>query len=158
VSAGGPWQIFSEAPTPNTVRQINDSACGAACGQMLLAEHRISVPQQIIAESCGIPTDVVALSAALNQLEGMASDYWQGGYIEIPDFTRSQVLDVLTSLGPWIAVLWPAGANIGHMLIVDSLNQADEIMIRDPWQGTAYRMSRTEFLNYWNGQAVYRGR
>jgi hypothetical protein len=23
---------------------------------------------------------------------------------------------------------------------------------------TAYRMSRTEFLNYWNGQAVYRER
>jgi hypothetical protein len=47
---------------------------------------------------------------------------------------------------------------MGHMLIVDSLNQADEMMIRDPWQGTAYRMSRIEFLKYWNGQAVYRGR
>ena len=70
----------------------------------------------------------------------------------------TQFLEVLVGLGPWVAALWLTGANMGHRLIVDSLNQAGEMIIRDPWQGTAYRMSRTEFLNYWNGQAVYRGR
>jgi hypothetical protein len=52
----------------------------------------------------------------------------------------------------WLALalgsaLWPAGANVGHRLMVDSLNRADEIMIRDPWQGTAYRVMFPARLN-----------
>ena len=27
MSAGGPWRIFGEAPTPNTVRQIDEVVC-----------------------------------------------------------------------------------------------------------------------------------
>ena len=53
-----------------------------------------------------------------------------------------------------MAVLWESAARIGHMVILDGTN-TDTVLIRDPWEGTKYRMLKADFLQYWNGQAVY---
>lgn len=40
------------------------------------------------------------------------------------------------------------------MVVVDGIYN-DTVLIRDPWDATKYRMRKGDFLEYWNGQAVY---
>lgn len=41
------------------------------------------------------------------------------------------------------------------MVLVDGLDETGYVLIRDPWDGTKYKMTREDFLKYWNTQAVY---
>ncbi|WP_425562158.1 papain-like cysteine protease family protein [Litoribacillus peritrichatus] len=36
---------------------------------------------------------------------------------------------------------------MGHWVVVDGLDDAGRVMIRDPWQATKYKMDMTEFQN-----------
>ena len=53
------------------------------------------------------------------------------------------------------AILWETLADLGHIVIVDGLDDTGKILIRDPWNDTQYKMELEEFFNYWNLQAVY---
>lgn len=61
----------------------------------------------------------------------------------------------MISTGSWAAVLWEPLADLGHMVVVDGIEDTGKILIRDPWNATQYKMDREEFLNYWNLQAIY---
>jgi filamentous hemagglutinin len=72
-----------------------------------------------------------------------------------------EVSEAQTSTGSWIAVLLPERANIerrispmGHMVIVDAIDPRDFFSIRDPWQGTRYRMRISDFIDYWTEYGV----
>lgn len=60
--------------------------------------------------------------------------------------------------GNWAAMLWETGSKIGHMVIVDGLSSDGYVLIRDPWEGTRYKMHKSDFLQYWNDYGVYRRR
>jgi Papain-like cysteine protease AvrRpt2 len=61
----------------------------------------------------------------------------------------------LNTTGSWAAVLWEVGAGIGHMVLVDGLDEAGYVLIRDPWDSTKYKMTIDDFLNYWTTEGVY---
>jgi len=42
-----------------------------------------------------------------------------------------------------------------HMAIVDGIDEAGRVMIRDPWEGTSYKMEQEEFFKFWNQIAVF---
>lgn len=69
--------------------------------------------------------------------------------------TYSEIIDILMSTGSWVAVLWESFADLGHMVVVDGIDRTGNILIRDPWNATSYKMNRKEFINYWNSQAIY---
>ncbi|GAB4202599.1 MAG: hypothetical protein Fur006_56280 [Coleofasciculaceae cyanobacterium] len=154
--AGGNWRVIDEISDPNVVKQQDKLSCGTACGEMLLKERQIySVNQSIIATETGVPVSVEALAIALNTFDYSGSKLWLGGTVSIPGATNSELVDVLISTGSWAAVLWESLADLGHMVVVDGIDDTGKILIRDPWNATRYKMDREEFLNYWNIQAIY---
>ncbi|NEQ65394.1 MAG: hypothetical protein F6J86_35865 [Symploca sp. SIO1B1] len=154
--AGGNWRVIEEITNPNVVKQQDQVSCGTACGEMLLKDRAIyDVNQAQIAAETGVPVSAESLAFALNSLDLSASRLWLGGTVSIPGATDSEIIDVLISTGSWGAVLWESLANLGHIVVVDGIDETGKILIRDPWDATSYKMDREDFLNYWNSQAIY---
>lgn len=47
------------------------------------------------------------------------------------------------------------GNRIAHIVVVDGQNSAELVLIRDPWEGTSYKMEIDEFLRVWSQIAVF---
>ena len=47
------------------------------------------------------------------------------------------------------------GARLGHLVVIDGYDPQGRVTIRDPWDGTQYKMEKDEFLQYWTLQAIY---
>lgn len=154
--SGGNWPVIDEIADANVVQQKDRVSCGTACGEMLLQDRAIyDVNQSIIADETGVPVSAEVLADALNHLDSSGARVWLGGTVSIPQATESEIIDVLISTGSWAAVLWEPLANLGHIVVVDGIDETGKILIRDPWDATRYKMERQEFLNYWNSQAIY---
>jgi filamentous hemagglutinin len=76
--------------------------------------------------------------------------------LEIPGASFAELLEVLMSTGAWIAELREPGARLGHLVVVDAFDALGRILIRDPWDGTKYKMDKEEFLQYWTLQGIYK--
>lgn len=156
--AGGNWPVIDEVLDPEVVQQQNDLSCGSACGEMLLKKRGINnISQATIANQAGVPVTCRNLANVLNTIdfpEGIQQ--WVGGPLAIPGATDSQLFETLNNTGSWAALLWEVGAGIGHMVLVDGLDEAGYVLIRDPWDGTSYKMRKDDFLKYWTTQAVFR--
>ena len=153
--AGGNWQVIDEIAARDVVQQQDNLSCGPACGEMLLGDRGINgANQSLIAAETGVPVSAEDLAIALNILDATSSRFWLGGTISLPGATNYEIVEVLISTGSWAAILWETLAELGHIVIVDGLDDT-KIMIRDPWNATKYKMELEEFLNYWNLQAVY---
>jgi len=154
--AGGNWQVIDEIADEAVVKQQDKLSCGPACGEMLLSDRGIcDVNQSLIAAETGVPINIEDLAVALNILDASGNRLWFGGTVSIPGATDSEIVDVLITTGSWAAILWEPLADLGHIVIVDGLEDTGKIMIRDPWDATRYKMDREEFLSFWNIQAVY---
>jgi ABC-type bacteriocin/lantibiotic exporter with double-glycine peptidase domain len=153
--AGGNWPREGERPDESVACQQEQYACGPACAQMLLADLGISVEQQTIAEVCSTPVWPALLARTMRELV-VEAGYWEGGRPFIQGVSTNQMIDILCASGCWAAVLWDSRTRLGHMVIVDGLKN-QSLRIRDPWPpGTSYSMSRADFLNYWNEEAIWR--
>ncbi|WP_013334795.1 cysteine peptidase family C39 domain-containing protein [Gloeothece verrucosa] len=154
--AGGRWKTIDERKDAAVIQQVSDISCGAACGEMLLLDRGVIISQVLLASLTGIPSDVASLARALNNVDSEKSRSWAGGELIIPGATPTQLIQVLNTTGSWTAVLWEAGAKIGHFVIVDGLDDENNVKIRDPQgEGTKYKMELGEFLKHWNRQGVY---
>ena len=147
--AGGNWPVIEEVPDPRAIQQQTALSCGSACGEMLLKSRGFdNINQTQIERFATSPTWPELLADALNQLQLAGRGKWVGNFVSFSSF------DGLNATGSWVAVLRDLGARIGHMVIVDGIEN-DTVLIRDPWEATKYRMTVSDFLQYWNGQAVY---
>jgi filamentous hemagglutinin len=52
--------------------------------------------------------------------------------------------------------MWEEGSSVGHWVIVDGLDDAGRVMMRDPWQATSYKMDVGAFQQRWTGYSVWR--
>ncbi|MBE9126929.1 MULTISPECIES: papain-like cysteine protease family protein [unclassified Coleofasciculus] len=153
--AGGNWPVIDEILDPSVIEQQGDLSCGIACGAMLLKDRKINSSQSAIETITGIPVSCQVLAIALNTLDPDPSRQWEGGSLELPGATHSQLFEILNTTGSWAAVLWEMGAGIGHLVVVDGIDAAGYALIRDPWQGSRYRMTIDNFLKYWTTEAVF---
>lgn len=154
--AGGKWRAIDQIADANVVQQQDKVSCGIACGEMLLKDREIyDVNQSIIAAETGVPVSAEVLALALNRFDSSDARVWKGGTVSIPEATDSEIIDVLISTGSWGAILWEPLANLGHIVVVDGMDETGKLLIRDPWDATSYKMDREEFINYWNSQAIY---
>jgi len=64
-------------------------------------------------------------------------------------------VEVLTDSGSWVAEFREVRARIGHAVVVTALNDDDTLHIKDPFDGTSYRMKLDDFLQYWSWTAVW---
>ncbi|HBE19945.1 MAG TPA: hypothetical protein DEG17_04735 [Cyanobacteria bacterium UBA11149] len=154
--SGGNWRVIDEITDSTVIKQQDKVSCGHACAEMLLKDRGIDdVNQSRIADETGVPVNTKSLGIALNKLDYSGSRVWLSGSVAIPEATYSEIIDVLMSTGSWAAILWEPLADLGHMVVVDRLDNRGKIQIRDPWMATRYKMDREEFINYWNLQAIY---
>ncbi len=56
--------------------------------------------------------------------------------------------------GPFATTLYAFGMPMSHMVVVDGLDSAGRVVIRDPARGTRYLMLWDEFTRVWEGQTV----
>ncbi len=52
--------------------------------------------------------------------------------------------------------MWDSGDKIGHWVVVNGVDDAGRVLIKDPFNETRYKMSLDSFKDVWNGQAVYK--
>jgi filamentous hemagglutinin len=83
---------------------------------------------------------------------------WRGGFVVKEQ--REQALDVfLRGKQSWGAELrdnFYHRVEMGHMVVVDGLDDTGNIMIRDPAHGERYEMTRENFLKHWSDRALFR--
>lgn len=153
--AGGKWKTIDELKDLTVIQQENDVSCGAACSKMLLKQRGIELEQEQIRALAGSPTWSEQLAYAMNQLSPFDDGEWKGGYLNIPGATARQVFLSLGTTGSWIAELREPLRKMGHFVVVEGIDEQDQPLIRDPWDGTRYKMETEEFLKYWSQQGVF---
>ena len=153
--AGGKWKTIDELKDPTVIQQENDSSCGAACGKMLLQQRGVEIEQEQIRVLAGSPTWTEQLAHAMNQLSPSEEGEWKGGYLTITGAPDRQVCLSLCTTGSWIAELREPRKKMGHFVVVDGTDEQENPLIRDPWEGTRYKMEVEEFLKHWSQQGVF---
>ena len=154
--AGGYWQVIDEVASTMVIQQQDSLSCGPACAEMLLqSQGIINVSQAEIARLTGVPVNVPALATVLNQVDESGLRTWIGGFFEIEGASDEDVLGVLMETGSWIADLRETGGRLGHLVVVDGYDDLRRLCIRDPWEGTTYKIETEEFLKYWTLSGIY---
>lgn len=154
--AGGNWQVIEEQSDARALKQQDNLSCGAACGEMLLKEKGINdINQNTIIKEGGAPISPAYLASVLNNLSPSNLGEWRGGGLEIEGLGFDELLDCLISTGVWVAELRELGARLGHLVVVDGWDNQRRVLIRDPWQGTHYKMEREEFIDYWTLRGIF---
>jgi hypothetical protein len=140
-----PWRIGGEISFEGVVRQTDIESCVCAVGEML--SRGLVKQQQLINELPG-KRDIADLLAYLG-------DGWKAG--GMPDGYEKKALDCLLKGGPWGAELTKDNRFIerAHAVVVDGLNAAGDIMIRDPGYG-AYTMKYDDFFKAWTYRGIFR--
>lgn len=49
-----------------------------------------------------------------------------------------------------------SGSKVGHWVLVKGVDDAGNVIIYDPYQGSRYLMTEQEFKEVWNGHSVYK--
>ena len=154
--SGGFWNTIDDAVDPSVVCQLNPGSCGPACGAMLLRGTGNPAAQSAIALRQGaVMSDSAArLANAMNELAG-TSGVWKGGFINVITNPR-RVFSVLNRNGSFATTLRTQSMKVSHMVVVDGLDDAGRVIIRDPSTGTRYLMNWDDFVKVWEGKSVYR--
>ncbi|MCU1766064.1 hemagglutinin repeat-containing protein [Pseudomonas protegens] len=141
--AGGSWNVLDEVVNPNVVKQITPTSCGAACGEMMLRDRGIFATQ------VELGTELTSMNTLANKLNKFDSG-WAGNTVDTSSF------NALNKTGSWSAMMWDSGNKIGHWVVVNGVDDAGRVLIKDPFNGTQYKMGIDSFKDVWNGQAVYK--
>lgn len=155
IGAGGRWPVFDETLDPNVVKQQSQVSCGPACGEMLFRDRGIKITQDIIEQASFAPMEAKDLATVLNKLDPSNTRLWKGGGIVLPGASDELIIKTLNHLGSWAAILWEQGASMGHLVVIDGFDNYGRLMVRDPWEGTSYKMKLKEFLRVWAGTAIF---
>jgi hypothetical protein len=155
--SGGGWDALNEQPSPDVVQQSNPLSCVSACGEMLTNG---AIKQDVLIEQLRQywPESLRQehMTADLEWLAKELGPDWKGGYLKLADATPDKKLGwLLNRQEPFCAELYEGGP-MGHVVIVDGVDNNGNLRIRDPFHATQYEMTRDEFFKYWTERAVFR--
>lgn len=68
----------------------------------------------------------------------------------------SSSFEALNHTGSWSAMMWDSGNKVGHWVVVKGTDDVGNVIINDPFKGTRYTMTISEFKDTWNGHSVYK--
>lgn len=145
------WEAKNERFSPDVVRQTEHVSCVNAVGEML-SEGRLT--EAFLKEKIGVPGDKNKL------LRALGSDKWEYAICDVGKELES--IDDFCERGPWMMELYDkkGSSRSHHVLIVDGKNEAGDLLIRDPHEGTKYEMTTKELLTpppgLWNGIYIVR--
>lgn len=147
------WNRINETPDPTSIRQEDPYKCVAACLQMLLWPTGAALTQDALCHHLhASPT--VDIDAVLPWLESAdPSGHW--GYEAHAPRAK---LGHLHRSAPWLAFMVTHSKPPLHAVIVDGADRHGRVLIRDPYNGTSYRMTPDDFDDAWGGHAIFRRR
>jgi ABC-type bacteriocin/lantibiotic exporter with double-glycine peptidase domain len=149
--AGGNWQRIDEKIDLNIVKQTSGLSCVSAVGEMLLKSRGIEISQHIIRDIIGEPASLESLAKALNRFDNSDLEQkWIGGFY-LPNW-----LDVVLQKRNFGVVLQEP-LTIGHAIFVEGVDKKGLVKINDLFDQTDYKMTKTEFNNFWGGGVVFYG-
>lgn len=154
--AGGGWPTIGETPG-GAIGQLTENSCINACGEML---------NELLTQESTLGNIQSKAGWQYEGPGGLASELSKldpgGGWVNygIDKFADAQKtlggVRYLSQKGPFAAQLKIPGEN-AHSIVVDGVDAAGNIMIRDPWDGgTTYTMTPNDFNKYFTGQVVFR--
>ncbi len=123
--------------------QSTPTACGAACGEMLLKDRGVLVSQ------VDLGTELTSMNSLANKLNSVDSG-WVGNAVD------SSSCNALNKTGSWSTMMWDSGNRVGHWVVVNGVDDAGRVNIKDPFNGTQYKMEVEQFKEAWNGHSVYK--
>lgn len=138
--------------------QCHKNACVAAAGEMLtngkIDQHSLvlRLEQYLLPELRGKESLL-----ALQDLAVELGRDWQFKTVSTKlgiDF--EPLFDELLTTKKSFAVTLKAFQVDAHAVVVDGVNAAGRVVIRDPGDGTIYQMTMKDFMDHWTGQAVAR--
>ncbi|MDR3615975.1 MAG: hypothetical protein P4L53_20625 [Candidatus Obscuribacterales bacterium] len=137
------WKTMNEHFSSDVIRQSLDDSCVAAAGEMITVGE---FPEKLLLEKLATPSDIDSLAKQLG-------DGWSSAERKFKSFAE------IGEHGPWAAQLfepcWPK--KTPHVVAIDGLNSAGNVVIRDPLEGTKYEMDLNYFVReIWTGKAAYR--
>jgi hypothetical protein len=157
--SGGPfwreWDVIDESAAPEATKQFNDSACGAACAEMLLKSRGVPLTQHEIAAALPQLTSEEALPRIMSKLDSTGRRWYARLYDADDSIGGSKIQSLLKS-GPFMANTRQPLVRIGHWIVIDAIENG-EVMIRDPWSGTKYRLKVSQFDKWWSGLVISGG-
>ncbi|MCD9571447.1 papain-like cysteine protease family protein [Pseudomonas protegens] len=72
------------------------------------------------------------MSTLANKLNKFDSG-WAGNTVDASSF------NALNKTGSWSAMMWGSGNKTGHWVVVDGVDSAGRVLIKDPFNGTQYK-------------------
>lgn len=137
----GPWKAIGERPSADVVKQIHPDSCISACVEMITGGK---LKQTDVMDAIGMPSDISLLPKKFGP-------EWRAGAVSDDE------LGVLLQRGkPFMAELKRPTVLKAHEVVIDGLNGKGELLVRDPSEGTKYRMTMEEFRKFWCGRVAFR--
>ena len=134
------------------IRQADNASCGQACGAMVLRDRGVDVrPTDIGSGLSSFGVDVPN-NLASQITKAAPNTKWATGHAS--DLEGAFKVLNRENGGSWIAELRERGSKVGHAVVVDGLDAAGNVKIRDPWDQTTYTMTRSDFIQNWTGGFV----
>lgn len=150
LGAGGYWKTIGEKKDSSVIGQITTTSCVSAIGEMILQERGFLVTQKQILAIIGESSTTIELASFLNKIDKpVDNERWHGIVVEAEDF------HTILKKGIFGAV-FHEGKPLGHLVLVDGLDNKGRVRIKDPWDGTSYKMEEAEFLRVWSGELIFR--
>jgi len=150
---GGWWPVIDEQPDALAIQQMNELACVVACAEMLLQSRGIKgIDQTEIFETAAMPTVIEYVAEALNTLAPRENFRWVAGTPKLP-LTDEEIIRRL-STKVWSPTM-QFGSGLGHNITIDGIDNRNLLFIRDPWEGTGYKMEIRDFIRYWGGRGIW---
>ena len=116
----------------------------------------VGIVQSDVIEIHGHLTYNDTLAPAMNQLQqrlGRGRRLRRGGWLDTQHNPR-EAFGYLAQHGPFAPSLKSFDAE-AHMVVVDGMDDAGRVVVRDPFQGTRYYVEWQEFLEIWHGMSVW---
>jgi hypothetical protein len=148
------YKEFDKVRSLDVPIQCHNNACVAAIGEML-SEGKIEqrtlvelLEQNKLPEKRGQETDL--------SLKALAKELGQDWTFE----SISKVIDIeplfqeLLARGHSFGVTFKAYRVDAHAVVVDGIDKAGRVLVRDPGDGTMYKMAKKDFMDHWTGLAV----
>lgn len=141
---GGDWPVLNERPSPDVVQQMTPDGCVAAVGEML-SEGRFG-QLELYPEVNTMP----------EELARKLGPEWTSKFVN----DKESAFTELHRRGkPWGAELHDTffhRIRMGHMVVVEGIDEVGNVVIRDPQDATRYEMTRHHFMEYWTARGVWR--
>ncbi len=145
----GRWTRHNEVVDQSVIQQVEGNWCVLACAEMLTNGGATQRQLSGLVDIVSAGTDPEAVAAVLNRLDPNAVKTWTAGNVlHLPD-----PFGAVSSTGSWGAMMKIDGGH--HMIIVDGIDEAGMVMVRDPYAASRYNTTLDEFHAFWTENVLF---